>query len=497
MANTPNVSSKQGKKFAEVHGGPFMAAIPLLMMFVGIITIVLTGYRSTKCYWAAGFFSLIIGFFLYKDKEEYQEALLAGTGNKIYLIIVIAFYFAGVLGKIITAGGLVNGLLWATSLVDVPAQLLPVLTFLSGVIISTATGTTNGTVVAITPIMLPLGYAMGVNPALMCGAIVAGGYFGDNLAPVSDTTIASALTQQTQVGRVVRSRFKYSVIGGIFSVVMFTIFGFMMTDPAVADAVVIDSSAAPNLVFLLIPVLVVILMLRGANLCTALVISDVFGLVLLAVMGKLSWHMIVDANEGLIATGITGMQTSATFCWFIFATAELAKRAGVLDKLADFMRSKAKTARSAEIACGSLNFCASICLGGTTSVIALCGPIVREILTPYHIARDRTANMLDGMSCGMGGILPWGTGVLTCATQAIATGVVSDSFSPLDFVQFNFHCMALVAIYWFASFTGWGRTYETDEMLASEGIYVDPAESIPIPEGAKISKFRYKGVETK
>lgn len=492
MDSQKKTTLREEKKYAQVYGGPFMAAIPLIMMFVGIIIIVLTGFRSTKSYWAAGFFSVLIGFFIYKDKNEFQEAILAGIGNKIYLIIVIAFYFAGVLGKIITKGGLVQGLLWLTSSIDVAPQFLPLLTFLSGVVISTACGTSNGTVVALVPVMLPVGVAMGVNPALMCGAVISGAYFGDNLAPVSDTTIASALTQQTDVGRVVRSRFKYSVAGGIFASIMFVIFGFKLTNPTVADALVADASAAPNLVFLLIPVLVVILMLRGANLVTALIVSDVFGLVLLLAFGKLDWAGIVDANDGLIATGITGMQTAATFAWFIFMTAELAKRAGVIDRVADFMREKAKTARSSEIACGALNFVCSVCLGGTTSVIALCGPVVREIMMPYHIARDRTANMLDGMSCGMGGVLPWGTAVLTCASQAIATGVVGADWSPLDFIPFNFHCMALVVIYWFATFSGWGRTYETDEMLAEDGIYLDPATSIPIPKDGKISKYHSK-----
>ena len=36
--------------------------------------------------------------------------------------------------------------------------------------------------------------------------------------------------------------------------------------------------------------------------------------------------------------------------------------------------------------------------------------------------------------------------------------------------------------------------YETDEQLAAEGIYIDPKISIPIPKGAKISTYKFKGV---
>lgn len=52
--------------------------------------------------------------------------------------------------------------------------------------------------------------------------------------------------------------------------------------------------------------------------------------------------------------------------------------------------------------------------------------------------------------------------------------------------------MALVIVFWFAAISGFGRTYETDEQLAAEGIYIDPELSVPIPAGAKISKYKYR-----
>ena len=71
---------------------------------------------------------------------------------------------------------------------------------------------------------------------------------------------------------------------------------------------------------------------------------------------------------------------------------------------------------------------------------------------------------------------------------------MAEDVAPFDVLAYNFHCMALVLIFWVCAITGWGRTYETDEQLAAEGIYLDPATSVLIPEGAKISKYQYKGV---
>lgn len=130
-----------------------------------------------------------------------------GIGNRILRTMMFALFFAGIMSKIIAAGGLVSGLIWLTSEIKMPSAMIPTISFLVAALMSTATGTSLGTVTAIAPFLLPLSSALGCNVALTCGAILSGSVFGDNLAPVSDTTIASSLTQQTEVGRVVRSRF--------------------------------------------------------------------------------------------------------------------------------------------------------------------------------------------------------------------------------------------------------------------------------------------------
>lgn len=48
--------------------------------------------------------------------------------------------------------------------------------------------------------MYPAGIVLGANPAAVMGAIISGAAFGDNVSPVSDTTIVSAATQETDVG---------------------------------------------------------------------------------------------------------------------------------------------------------------------------------------------------------------------------------------------------------------------------------------------------------
>lgn len=76
------------------------------------------------------------------------------------------------------------------------------------------------------PVMIPLAVGMGCNVNLICGALLAGSCFGDNLAPISDTTIASSLSQEVDVMKVVKSRLKYAVIAGGAASVGYIVFWF-------------------------------------------------------------------------------------------------------------------------------------------------------------------------------------------------------------------------------------------------------------------------------
>ena len=183
------------------------------------------------------------------------------------------------------------------------------------------------------------------------------------------------------------------------------------------------------------------------------------------------------------------------FVWFIFIVTAIVRNAGALDHTIEWLSRKAKSSRSAEIICNFITTCITICIVSSSATCTLAGSLERNIIAPYHISRDRSANMLDGMACGVAGMLPYSSNVLTIINVALTSGAVAEALAPFDVLRYNFHCMALILIFWLCAITGWGRTYETDEMLAKEGIFINPELSVAIPEGAKISKYVYKGID--
>lgn len=87
------------------------------------------------------------------------------------------------------------------------------------------TGTSTGTCIALSPVLYPAGYFLGADPAMLGLAILSGAAFGDNLAPISDTTIVSAYTQGAEMRDVVRSRFPLAISAASISAVVFLVFG--------------------------------------------------------------------------------------------------------------------------------------------------------------------------------------------------------------------------------------------------------------------------------
>lgn len=316
------------------------------------------------------------------------------------------------------------------------------------------------------PVLLPVAASVGANPSVVVGAIVSGAIFGDNLAPISDTTIASALTQDAEVRDVVRTRLPYSLIAGVISAVLFIIVG-IKTSTSVTLPDVIDPAYAKTLVMLVIPVIMIILMLRGWNLISTLIVCDLVGFVLCLVFGFLDVPTLFSAT-GPIGAGLTGMLNVICFSFFMFALLEMLKRSGVFDMLLEKLNNASKTPRQAELVTILLSVIGSVAIGAASISILFVGPVVRKLLQTHNIERTRGSNLMDGIATGLAGIVPYNPVGLNAVSLAIASGVVSESFSFLDYVPYNFHSWLLILLFLLSAITGIGRHFEKGTAAAPE-----------------------------
>ncbi len=114
-----------------------------------------------------------------------------------------------------TNGNLGTGQYLVALLADsLPQWLLPLMIFITGALISFATGSSWGTMAVLLPAAVPLAWHMGGMPLLIIGvgAVLDGSIFGDHCSPLSDTTIMSSISSGCDLMDHVRTQMPYALI---------------------------------------------------------------------------------------------------------------------------------------------------------------------------------------------------------------------------------------------------------------------------------------------
>jgi Na+/H+ antiporter NhaC len=310
---------------------------------------------------------------------------------------------------------------------------------------------------------------MGSHPVILLGAILSGAAFGDNLAPVSDTTIVSAVTQETDVIGVVKSRFQYAIAAAIPATIAFAIFGGGGAVDEVAR-VATQSIGKPGGLILLIPfALVLLLAFRGHHLLTSLSWGIVSAIVLIPIFGLGSLGDILRFNleagevQGAIADGILGYVSMAILILLIVAAGHLISLGGTMERIRQFATGKIQgVARRAEIAMWGLVGVLNSLITINTAAEILAAPFVSDIGKSMNIHPYRRANFLDSMTSALGYIFPWAGGTLLGITTISSLTEKYDyvqAINPVEVVPFVFHGWFLVIVMFIAAYTGWGRRY--------------------------------------
>ena len=455
-----------GKKL-EFRGGMIGLILPFLVMLAGILCLSLSGQALPMAFWVPALAGILLALVLAKDSAACADALIDGIANRTVITIVVILFFAGMVAQIMKTTGLVEGLTWLCTSIGVSGALYPAIIFICGALLSTATGSALGTVMSLAPIFYPVGVALGSYEPLILGAIVSSAYFGDNIAPVSDTTIASAYSQDVPVPNVVRSRLKYAFAGAAIALVLFVIAGFMTYDGNVTGTDITDSPK--GLIMLLIPALLIFLMIRGSNMLVALSAAIAAGLVLGVVTGLLpvSEILIIDMDSfevsGTLVDGINGMMDTVVFAMLLMALVHLLEVGGLFEVLLEKVTKVADTPRKAELIIAAVDVLLNILTVCNSVVILMEGPVAKRLLTEKHgITADRSANILDAVSCVAMCLIPYGFAPMLAYTFAASSGAAVD-FNMNLIVLFSFHGIGLGIVMLLSMITGWGRTFVKDQ----------------------------------
>ena len=340
------------------------------------------------------------------------------------------------------------------------------LVFLAAMTFSLGTGTSTGTCIALTPVLYPAGVYLGSDPALLGAAILSGAAFGDNLAPISDTTIVSAYTQGAEMKDVVRSRAPLSLTAAAIAGAIFLLFG---GGGEIRVAPQMEATLDPSGVFMLLAlVVVVVAALCGRHIIEALIYGNVSAALVGICIGNIKFSDIfcipekAGGSTGLVQAGVESVVGAIVFAILILAVTQILVDCGVMRRILNFAHEKmVHTVRQAELFIIGSTVLASIPISANAPAELLVGPsLVRPMGERFNLAPARRANLMDCAVCTIFFILPWHIavaawyGALVSAAQAWNIPVPSIATALI-----NPYSWTLLAVIIFSAITGWNRRY--------------------------------------
>ena len=462
-------------KKLEFRGGPYVSMLPFGFFIVGSFVLAALNIATSEGFWILALVGLVIGMFLCKDPAAYFDTICNGTASNLLTTAIFCWLWSGAVAGILKASGLVNGLIWLGLETKLTGGLFVGFTFLLGCVYSTSTGTSFGTVTTLTMLLYPAGICLGASPWWLAAAIISGAGFGDNLAPISDTTIVAASTMRVDVPGLVKNRIPYTLFAGVVSLVILVI-GGTVTQTSVsisqADYNSLIAQASPKGLLMLIPaVLIIILALNGKSLMEALSIGGIVAIVIALVSGLLDVNTLVTIDRtagtvgGTIVDSINGWYGVIILIFLIFALAHIMTESGAMEMALNKVESKfVKTRAHAEIFCWFIIALSAfgLCNNITSQIVA--GPIMLKVADKYHLSHYRIANFSDAVQAFMGKNLPWGgESLVFCVTAAGVAATYTwcpTIASPVMLIGCGIYPLAIGLTFLVCAITGIGRKFD-------------------------------------
>lgn len=469
---------KESKKL-EFYGGEWVSFLPFVVFIALIVlTTFVWGSISDGALWVPAFSALIIAFFFAKDKKLYADTIIKGMASEEAIIPIVCWIFAGVFATVLKASGLAMGIAGVAASMGIKGTFFIVISFIACCIFATATGTGFGTIAMGMGVLYPAGIALGCHPALLAGSIISGGAFGDNLAPVSDTTICSATSQGVDIPGVVRSRLKYALASAALVIIGIIIIGSGY-DGSVAHQVSIEYN--PKTLFMLIPVVITIwVAIKTGDIIIATTIGTVIASVTALLAGLIDFIQIDPINttkealirvsgsgldrtvDGVLYSGISGMLQVILLALLLFGSIEI-MRAGHGDiRLLEVLGKIAKSPRGAEFVITAMIIILSALMGlNAPAILTVGASFAKPLSQKYGISPYRTANLLDAQSNTLVYSMPWTPAII------YTIGFARDTAAPLAASQITpyvFYAYAMLAVMFVTIILGIGRYDEMDKL---------------------------------
>ena len=366
--------------------------------------------------------------------DKKLEIMGSGVGDKNIITMLLIFLVAGAFVGVVGRSGAQSVAYFLLSLV--PARFAMVILFVVACFVSTAMGTSVGTITLITPIAVEVAVACGFDIPLCVGTIVGGAMFGDNLSFISDTTIAACNGQ----GCPMKAKFKGNFLIALPAALITIVIVLILSSNRTGDQVV----GSYNLLQIIPYLLVLVGGVLGLNVFVVLIGGIICGSVIMLATGEVAAQDLLF-NMG---SGASGMFETSMVAILVAALCGLIQAYGGFEALLYMIRKVFKGNKGGQIGIGLLVAVMDIATANNTVAIVIANPIAKQMSEDYGIKPERTACLLDTFSCIMQGIIPYGAQILVAiaAVTEMGYGISAFDIIPNLFYPYLLLVCSIVAI---------------------------------------------------
>ncbi|MBQ9148877.1 MAG: Na+/H+ antiporter NhaC family protein [Oscillospiraceae bacterium] len=375
---------------------------------------------------------------LQNPKVKFEDKLSImgqGVGDKNIITMLLIFLCAGAFVGVVGRSSAQSVAYFMLSVI--PPQFAVVVLFVVACFVSTAMGTSVGTITLLTPIAVEVASASNFETALCVGTVVGGAMFGDNLSFISDTTIAACNGQGCAMKDKFRGNFLIALPAALVTMVIILMITMKQeTSP-------IDQ---PYNLLQIVPYLLVLVGgIVGINVFVVLLSGIVSGAAIMLITGQTAVTDLLSAA----GDGASGMFETSMVAILVAALCALIRVYGGFDALLYLIRKMFRGNRGGQLGIGLLVGTMDIATANNTVAIVMANPIAKEMSKDYGISPQRSACLLDTFSCIFQGVIPYGAQMLVAISACAEMGVQLSAFDIMAYLFYPYLLLvsSLVAIF--------------------------------------------------
>ena len=362
------------------------------------------------------------------------QLMADGLADKNIITMLLIFLTAGAFVGVVGRGSAESVAYFMLSLI--PARFAVAVLFVVACFVSTAMGTSVGTITLIVPIAVSVSDASGFSLPLCVASVMGGAMFGDNLSFISDTTIAACNGQGCAMKDKFRENFGIALPAAIATLIVILISSFQTEING-------QIQQSYHLVQIIPYVLVLIGGIIGINVFLVLLVGIASGAIIMIAGGHMQ---AVDLLTNM-GSGASGMFETCMVAVLVAAMCALIREYGGFDALLVFISKIFRGSKFGQLGMGLLVGTMDIATANNTVAIVMANPIAREMAEAYDIRPRKAASLLDTFSCIFQGVIPYGAQMLVAISAVSALGYEISAFQIMPKLCYPF-LLLLSSLVW-------------------------------------------------